>query len=40
MAQMTVPAVVKPLTDNDAAQPVPKTYGDLRESYDIVPEIM
>jgi len=36
---LNVPAVVKPHTDNDAANPGPTTFGELMESLDIIPRI-
>jgi hypothetical protein len=37
MTKLMVPAIVRPLTDSAAATPLPKTFGELMQTLDIVP---
>jgi hypothetical protein len=37
--KLCVPAVVQPQTDEDAAAPTPKSFGELMECLDIVPGV-
>jgi hypothetical protein len=39
ISELRVPAVVQPLTNDDAPAPPPSTFGELMESLDIVPRI-
>jgi len=38
-AELRVPVVVQPQTDDDALAPPPTTFGELMERLDIVPGI-